>query len=78
LIECPDGDGSRHPARFREGLRERRAHAAAIPMPASAIAPGSGTITSVPVASVKVSVWFAGLVPWEVQTPPLFVNVRPA
>jgi hypothetical protein len=23
LIQCPDGDGSRHPARFREGLRER-------------------------------------------------------
>ena len=39
---------------------------------------GSGTITSVPVASVNVSVWFAGLVPCDVHTPLLPVNVRPA
>jgi hypothetical protein len=46
-------------------------------MAAKAFAAGSGTITSVPVASVNVSVWFAGLVPCDDHTPALFVNVSP-
>ncbi len=72
-----DGSYFRNENSSRPYFRRRRAQATAMPRPARASAPGSGTITSVPVDSVNVSVWLAGLVPCEVQTPFEPVNVSP-